>query len=64
MDEWFKEFMDECGDGGTINGWMVGMDTVGGGMERDGDRDGMRERLRKRWTVEWRDGGRKGWGEG
>ena len=56
--------MEGCGDGGTINGWMIGLDMVGGGRERDEDRDGMRERLRKRWTVEWRDGGRECWGEG
>ena len=64
MDEWFKKFMERCGDGGTINGWMVGLDTVGGGRVRDADRDGMMERLRKRWTVEWREGGRESWGEG
>ena len=56
--------MKGCGDGGTINGWMVGLDTVGGGRVRDADRDGMMERLRKRWTVEWRDRGREDWGEG
>ena len=27
--------MEGCGDGGTINGWMIGLDMVGGGRERD-----------------------------